>query len=319
MADRRPAPSRGPATILGPTGVGIERDGDPRHLWDDLYHRLLAAQWRWLLLTVLAIYLALNALFATLYLLGGDCLENARPGSVTDAFFFSVQTMATIGYGKMVPRTPYANVVVSVEALFGLLSTAMATGLMFAKFARPSARVLFSDKALMVKRDGVPSLIFRMANARGNQIVEAALHVTLLRAERTLEGESVRRFYDLPLARASNPVFVLSWTAAHAVTESSPMYGATPERLAEWDAAVIVSLVGMDETSGQTVHARHSYGAADIRWGERFVDIIEVLPDGRRRMHFARFHDTVPVEASGQSMPAPASVSASMGPPASGA
>jgi inward rectifier potassium channel len=287
--------------VIAPNVGAIERVGDSSRVWDDVYHRLLAAKWRWLLLTVLVVYLGMNAVFATLYLLGGDCLENARPGSITDAFFFSVQTMATIGYGKMVPRTPYANVVVSLEALFGLVSTAMATGLMFAKFARPSARVMFSSKALMVTRDGVDSLVFRMANARGNQIVEAALHVTLLRAEITVEGERVRRFHDLALARASNPVFVLSWTAVHPISRTSPLHDATPARLAEWDAAVIVSMVGMDETSGQAVHARHSYAASDLVWGERFVDIIEQLPDGRRRIHFERFNDTEPVPGGAQS------------------
>ncbi len=280
--------------IFTPGSPSIERVGAPRGLWNDLYHRLLAAKWRWLLLSVLAVYLGANAFFAALYLLGGDCLENARPGSVVDAFFFSVQTMATIGYGKMVPRTPYANIVVSIEALCGLVSTAMATGLMFAKFARPTARVLFSDKALIVNRDGVQSLIFRMANARGNQIVEAALHVTLLRAERTVEGEPVRRFHDLSLARATNPIFVMSWTAAHPIISESPMFGVTPEKLAEWEALIIVSLVGMDETSGQAVHARHAYAVTDVLWGHRFVDIIEALPDGRRVMHFDRFHETQP-------------------------
>lgn len=281
-------------SILSTGAQSIERVGDPRRLWDDLYHRLLSARWRWVLLTVMVVYLALNALFATLYLLGGDCIENARPGSVTDAFFFSVQTMATIGYGKLVPRTPYANLVVSVEALTGLLSTAMATGLMFAKFARPSARVMFSDCVVMVPRDGVPSMVFRVANARGNQIVEAALHVTLLRAERTAEGEPVRRFHDLALVRSSNPVFILSWTAVHAIGPGSPLAGATPEKLREWDAQIIVSVVGMDETSGQTVHARRAYSSDDFRWNERFVDIIELAPDGRRRMNFLRFHETQP-------------------------
>ena len=289
MAAQKEIPTTRPL-VLG----AIERVGDPSRFWDDPYHRLLAAEWRWVLLTVLCIYLAMNVVFATLYLLGGDCLENAHPGSVTDAFFFSVQTMATIGYGKMVPRTPYANVVVSLEALFGLIATAMATGLMFAKFARPSARLVFSESALIVTRDGVRSLVFRVANARGNQIVEAGLRVTLLRSEKTVEGERVRRFHDLSLARATNPVFAMSWTAVHPITRTSPLHDITPEHLTEWDAAFIVSVVGMDETSGQTVHARHSYAAGNIRWGERFVDIIEVMPDGTRRMHFSRFNDTQP-------------------------
>ena len=272
--------------------VAVQRVGDPRRIWDDLYHRLLAAEWRWLMASILAIYLGLNVIFASLYLLGGDSIENARPGSFVDAFFFSVQTMATIGYGKMVPRTHWANVVVSLEALLGLLGTAMATGLMFAKFARPSARVLFSNVAVIVSRDGVPSFVLRLANARGNQIVEASIRISMLRNETTVEGESVRRFHDLELQRSSNPLFAMSWTVVHPITRTSPLHDLDRGCLAAWDPLFVVSLVGMDETSGQTVHARYAYRSPDLRWNERFVDIMSMLPDGRRSIDFTRFHDT---------------------------
>ncbi len=261
----------------------------------DLYHRLMEARWRWLLGTILVAYLALNTLFAGIYLLGGDCVENAQPGSFRDMFFFSVQTMATIGYGKMVPRTTWANVWVSVEALCGIVGTAMATGLMFAKFSRATARVLFSRCAVVSRRDGVESLMFRMANERGNQIAEATVRLVMSRSEVTPEGERVRRFYDLPLARDRNAAFTLSWTVIHPITRASPLHDGTRESLAESATIFIVTVMGMDDTSGQTIHARHVYNPEDLRWGERFVDIITELPDGGRRIDYTRFHDTQPM------------------------
>lgn len=263
----------------------------------DLYHRLMEARWRGLLGAILVAYLALNTLFAGLYLLGGDCVENAQPGSFRDMFFFSVQTMATIGYGKMVPRTTWANAVVSVEALCGIVGTAMATGLMFAKFSRATARVLFSRVAVVSRRDGVESLMFRMANERGNQIAEASVRVVASRNEVTPEGERVRRFHDLALTRDRNAAFTLSWTVVHPLTRASPIHDATRESFAASGTIFIIAVMGTDDVSGQTIHARHVYGPDDLRWGERFVDIISDLPDGRRQIDLTRFHDTQPVSA----------------------
>jgi len=264
----------------------------------DVYHEIMAARWRGLLGAILAAYLVLNTLFACLYLLGGDCVENAQPGSFRDMFFFSVQTMATIGYGKMVPRTTWANAVVSVEALCGIVGTAMATGLMFAKFSRPSARVLFSRVAVIARRDGVESFMFRMANERGNQIAEATVRLVVARNEVTPEGERVRRFHDLSLARDRNAAFTLSWTVVHPISRASPIHDATLESFAASNSLIIVSVTGIDDTSGQTIHARHTYSPDDLRWNERFVDILSALPDGRRQIDYTRFHDTQPVETT---------------------
>src|SRR5262249_23589165 len=162
------------------------------------------------------------------YLLLGHAIANARPGSFSDAFFFSVQTMATIGYGQMAPATFAAHVLVSVEAFVGLVGFAMVTGITFSKFSRPTARILFSNVAVVTQRDGVPCLMFRMANERGTSIVEAQAHVVLTRSETTLEGEKVRRFYDLKLLRQQNILFALSWTALHPITQESPFSGETP-------------------------------------------------------------------------------------------
>src|SRR5437867_9036654 len=170
---------------------------DRRGLFGDLYHHLVSAPWSHLLAAIGGLYLAANALFAFAYLAQPGSIEHARPGSFVDAFFFSVQTMATIGYGKLVPRSGFANVLVTVEALIGLLGVAMVTGLVFAKFSRPTARVLFSRHAVVAPHDGVPCLMFRMANARGNNIVHAQLQVVLAREEATREGDRMRRFHAL--------------------------------------------------------------------------------------------------------------------------
>lgn len=266
-----------------------ERTGLKRYFLKDLYHFFLTTKWRWLLLFIVGLYLLLNLLFAGLYQLGGNCVEGAY--SFSDKFFFSVQTMATIGYGKMVPITGFSHVLVTIESLIGLSGFALATALMFAKFSRPTARVLFSHHVVISKRDGLPCLMLRIANERGNQIVEAQVRLVLARSEKTLEGEEVRRFYELPLSRDRNAIFALTWTVIHPITKDSPFFGATLESLTEQNATLLVSLMGMDETFSQTVHARYVYQAEEIRWGYRLVDILSRLPNNRIRVDYTKFHE----------------------------
>lgn len=273
----------------------IVRKGLSHSKWRDPYHLLLTLNWTQFIGLTIVSYLVLNTLFALLYLAGGDCIKNARPGSFADAFFFSVQTMATIGYGAMYPQTDYANVLVSIEAFAGLLGVAMGTGLMFARFSRPTARVLFSRVAVIAPLNGVPTLIFRTANERRNQILEAQLGVSLLRDEITLEGEPMRRFYDLKLVRNQTRNFSLTWTVMHQIDESSPLYGMTPESLAQSQTDIVITLIGFDETVSQTVHARHYYITEEILFDRRFVDIFSIKQDGRRMIDYSRFHDVVPL------------------------
>ncbi len=273
----------------------VVRTGVPRRYRSDLYLFLLEASWLRLVMALGLLYVVANAVFALGYVLGGDSIENARPGSFADAFFFSVQTMATIGFGKMVPRTPLANVLVTVESMTGLLGLAIATGLIFAKFSRPTARVLFSRVAVVSPWDGVPSLMFRMANERNNRIIEAQVHAVLMRTETTAENVLVRRVHELQVLRRQNPSFALSWTAIHPIDERSPFWKATAAALAAAEAEIIVSLTGLDETYAQTIHARHAYAADQIVLGARFVDILGRLPDGRMRIDYRHFHDVVPL------------------------
>ena len=269
-------------------------DGAPPAL-GDLYYLLVDSPWPRLLAIIAALFLIANALFALGYLAGGDAIENARPGSFADAFFFSVQTMGTIGYGRLAPGTAWSNLLVTLEVMTGVLGLAMVTGLVFAKFSRVTARVVFSRVAVVTRHDGVLSLMFRMANARGNQIVEAQVRVVLARDETTAEGETMRRFHDLPLVRDRNPLFTLTWTAIHPITATSPLFGATPEELAAVGAEIVVSLVGIDETVSQTIHARHAYAASEIVWGARLRDILRRQPGGgRTQVDYARFHDVEP-------------------------
>jgi inward rectifier potassium channel len=260
-------------------------------LFGDLYHFLLTSSWPRLLAVLTVAFVGANVFFALVYVDLPGSIENARPGSFADAFFFSVQTMGTVGYGKMVPVTVAANVLMTIEVLVGLVGIALFTGLAFAKFSRPTARVLFSSRAVIARFDAVPSLMFRMANARGNTIVEAQIHVVLARNETTAEGLRMRRFHDLDLARRQSALFALSWTAIHPITERSPLHGATPASLAAEEAEIVVTLLGFDDHFAQTVHARHRYRAEEIVWNARFADIL--VAEGGRRVDYALFHDVV--------------------------
>lgn len=266
-------------------------------LVEDFYHFILTRPW-WQFVGLLAAgFVAINTFFALLYLAAPGCIANARPGSFEDAFYFSVQSLATIGYGGMFPATRYGHVVVTVEAFLGILSVAVITGLTFAKFARPTARVLFSARVAAPKRYGVPHLMFRMANERHNLVVEAELTVIILVDERTPEGETLRRPIPLKLVRDRTQLLVLTWTAMHPIDADSPFHGeGALERLRAQKAEIYLSLKGQDETISQPIHARMRYQLDDIAWGHRFADVIAVEDDGRRVVDYRWFHDVVPVD-----------------------
>jgi len=261
----------------------------------DLYHRLLTLPWWAFLLGLAVVYLGLNILFAGLYLLGNGSIASARPGVFSDAFFFSVETISTIGYGQMSPATLYGNLVMTVEALFGLTLLAGAAGLVFARFSRPTARVMFSKVAVVAPYNGVPTLSFRLANERRNQILEAQVSATLVRDERTTEGEWMRRFYDLQLARRRSPIFAMTFTVMHPIDPASPLWKATAASLAAEGAEIVVTVTGLDETMSQAVHARTSYLAHEVLWDHRFADVFTQTRDGRLAVDYRLFHDTEPL------------------------
>jgi len=284
-----------------PAFPGIERIVDRGERRLDFYHRLLTVPW-WVLFALLAVgYLAFNLVFAGLYLLQDGSIADARPHSFLDAFFFSVQTMATIGYGEMRPATLYANLLVTVEVLLGMTGLAVSSGLLFARFSRPTARVMFSKVAVIVTHDGMPSLMFRAANQRRNQILEAQVTVMLLRDEISGEGVEMRRFHDMAVARPRTPMFALTWTVIHPIDAASPLRGESRESLLLSHAQIVISIVGIDETFSQTIHARHTYEASEIHWNRRFADILGRTEDGRRSIDYRRFHDTVETDHDARS------------------
>ena len=258
----------------------------------DLYYRTLTISWPRFLLIGSAAYISGNVLFALLYLLQPGAITNAHPGSFADAFFFSVQTMATIGYGQMAPATLYANLLVTLETLFALIVVAIATGLAFARFSRPTARVLFSRVAVVGPHNGRPTLSVRLANERRNQILQAEVAMTFVRDEPTTEGGTMRRFYDLKLLRHRTPIFAMTFSVLHVIDKDSPLYGATAASLEAQNAELVLTATGLDETIAQPVHARTSYLPDEVLWNRRFVDMIGYTEDGRRAIDYRRFHDT---------------------------
>jgi inward rectifier potassium channel len=271
----------------------VERRNVRRAILSDLYHSLIARPWLNLLGLLVGVYLTVNLVFTGLYMLGGDCIIGAH--RFIDYYFFSVQTLSTIGYGTMVPGTYYAHAIVTAQAFSGILFIAITTGLVFAKFSRPTARVMWSQKAVIFHRGNRRLLQFRLANERANQIVEARVRVALARNETTEDGERLRRFYDLKLERESSILFVLSWTVIHEIDAHSPLHGASHDDLVKQSAQLICSVVGTDETFSQQVHSRFAYSPEDIVYDQRFADIIGNNPDGTRFVDYARFHDVVPI------------------------
>ena len=271
------------------------RLGAEQHPLADLYFAMLEASWTKLIGVLILMYLCANIIFALLYSSCGDCVAAVRPGSFMDAFFFSVQTISTIGYGHLYPKTNFAEAIVTIESLCGLLGFALVTGLVFSKFSLPSARVLFSEPVIIAPHNGEPTVMFRVANARGNDIVEASVNFTVLIPETTQEGETFRRLHQLKLHRSTSPLFVMSWTVFHTIDEESPLFGLSKEDIREKASIFICSLTGLDGTFNTTVHKRHIYRPENLHFDVRFHDVIETDDQDRLVLNLFHFHKTVPL------------------------
>ena len=266
------------------------------------YHALLTVTWPHFLGLVSAGFLALNALFAWAYLfcglgsLGGQS-ELSMGGHWQRAFFFSVETFATIGYGHVFPLGSAANIVVTIESLVSLFFVALMTGIMFARFSRPTAELLFSDVAVVAPYQGVTGFMFRITNARSNQLMELEAKVLFSR----LDGRG-RRYDQLKLERTRVVFFPLSWTIVHPITEDSPLWGCTHDDLIEQDAEFLILLSGIDETFAQVVHARSSYKPDEIVFGRKFANIYNpVLDDGTITIDVSRLSETDEAPLDGDS------------------
>ena len=276
-------------------GYEIRIVGAPRAGLRDLYHWLLAVPGWVALALIVAAYLFVNVLFALAYLAVGG-VQNLPPGSFFDAFFFSVQTMGTIGYGAMYPVSRAAHAVVVAESIAGLLSTAVATGLVFARFSQIRPRVVFSSRLAIGPIDGVPTLMIRVGNARRGRIVDVSFRATLARTTRSAEGVAIYRSVDLPLVRSVAPALARSWMVLHRIDAASPLAGDSPPSLEAAEGELTLSVAGTDENSMQPVHAQHTWLHRSITWGARLADVISETPDGNMLLDLGRFHDLTPTE-----------------------
>jgi len=277
----------------------VVAEGLPRSFWTDLHHSAMTATWPRFFGALAIGFLCLNTLFALLYLLGAafgdDPIANARPGSFADYFFFSVETLATVGYGDLHPRSLYGHLVATVATFVGVSSVAIVAGATFARFARPRARLLFAQNLVIAPHDGVRMLMVRFANERVNAITEAAAQLWLFRLERTAEGASFRKFYRLRLTRDDNPIFALTWTLMHPLDEESPLHGWSEEDFARSNANIILIFSGHDENSNQLVRDRRLYSAREVLVDHEYIDLSRSDADGVTVLDFGHLHRTRPL------------------------
>jgi inward rectifier potassium channel len=266
-------------------------EGIDREIFHDLFHHFMTVGWPRLFATFAAFFLAFDTIFGFLYYLVPGCIANLSPPGFAGAFFFSVETLATVGYGDMHPQTLYGHSVAMVEIFVGLMSLALITGLMFARFSRPRARFTFTKNIVVRPLDGRTTLMIRAANLRQNVVQDASARLYMLRDEVTQEGFRIRRVIDLPLIRAQHPMFVLGWTLTHAIDESSPLNRETAESLRKSNPTFVLSMSGNDQSTGQTLTARAEYSDRDIRWNATFRDVFAEAPDGTLHIDYTKFHE----------------------------
>jgi inward rectifier potassium channel len=260
--------------------------------WADISHRCMTASWPSFIGGAALVFLVFNAIFASLYWIGDDSISNVSHRAYVDYLYFSIETLSTAGYGDMHPQTHYGHFIATVELFTGIFSMSLMTGLIFARFSRPSSRILFADAAVVSSHEGEPTLMIRFANERHNLISNATAKLWMLKNVVTTEGHPTRRFYELRLLRNESPVFALSWTIYHVPDERSPLYGVTAQDMDALDIALVVVVTGHDVIAAQTVHARKTYEHTKILFGQRYVDVVLPSVDGRVRIDYGRFHDT---------------------------
>jgi inward rectifier potassium channel len=259
----------------------LRKSGVDRYDLKDPYHILVTATWRAFLLGLVTAYIAINLIFATLYMAVPGSVTNVRPGSFADAFFFSIETLATVGYGVFAPHTAYGHVVASTEILCGMAFTAVATGLIFVRFSRPRARILYADSAVITVRNGVPTLMLRIGNGRMTVLTDARAQLSALMREVTLEGAVYRRPRDLILDRPHLPIFALTWTLMHPIDESSPLYGLDEETMQSESVRLFLSIHAHDTALNAEVQDMKDFGPEQVLFHTRYQDAVSFDEQGR--------------------------------------
>jgi inward rectifier potassium channel len=281
---------------IGPREV--ETHGLGTGFWSDLYHRSMTVYWPVFFGVAAAIFVLLNAFFAFVYWLGDNPIANvsATLPLPLSMFYFSIETLATVGYGDMHPQTNYGHIVATVEIFTGMSFLAVMTGLIFARFSRPRARFVFARHPVVTTYQGEPTLMIRIANARHDTISQATARLWLFRLENTKEREQFRRYYELKLERREHPMFSLSWTLLHIIDRKSAFYGLTADDFVAAEGTLILNVDGVDDNSAQRLYARQIYSRQDIRWQHRYRDITSMSDKGRLVLDYTKFHDVVAEE-----------------------
>jgi inward rectifier potassium channel len=271
----------------------VVTEGLHLNFWADISYRCMTASWPSFIAGAAVVFIVFNAIFALFYWIGDQPIANVPDGAYIDYLYFSIETLSTAGYGDMHPQTHYGHFIATVELFTGIFSMSLMTGLIFARFARPHARLLFAENPVISTHNGEPTLMIRFANERNTLIGNANARLWLLRNEGTKEGRPLVRFTELALQRNESPALVLSWTLYHVIDETSPLYGLGPDDMTAANVRLVVVVSGYDEVAAQTVHARKAYEHNQIRHGHHYADIMENLEDGRLKVEYGRFHETI--------------------------
>jgi inward rectifier potassium channel len=287
----RRIPNEPKRQLISLGGREIETLGLPSGFWTDLYYRSMTVSWPAFFAGAAVIFLVLNSGFAFIYSLGDQPIANAAPQRFLDLLYFSIETLATVGYGDMHPQTDYGHLVATIEIFTGMSFLAVMTGLVFSRFSRPLARFVFAQYPVVTLHEGQPTLMIRVANARHNIISGATARLWIIREEQSPEGQNFRRYYELQLRRNENPVFALTWTVFHAIDLHSPLYDMSSDDLAQADALLVLTVSGLDDNSSQQLNARRTYSHDQIRWQHSYVDISSSSDRGRLILDYRKFHD----------------------------
>ena len=261
-------------------GIAFTTKGISRFDLRDPYHVAVTLTWPQFLAALLGLYLSVNLLFAALYTLVPGSVANAQPGNFAEAFFFSFETLATVGYGEMYPGNLYGHIVACVEITSGVAFTAILTGLTFVRFSRPRSKFVVADHLVVARYNGTPTLMLRIGNGRPGLMADVRAQLHVLLSETTLEGVLFRRSFTLPLLRNHLPVLPLAWTLMHEIDEKSPIYGMDSAALTAAGARLFVAIEARDPSLSAVVYDLHNFRPEDVLFGMRYADAVSVQEDG---------------------------------------
>jgi inward rectifier potassium channel len=271
----------------------IVAEGLRLSFWADISHRCMTASWPSFIGGAVLVFIVFNVAFGLLYWLGDNPVSNVTRSDYIDYVYFSIETLSTAGYGDMHPQTHYGHFIATVELFTGIFSMSVMTGLIFARFSRPRARLLFANNPVISTREGKSNLMMRLANERHNVIGNATARLWVIKNIVNGDGETLRRFTELSLEKNEHPALALTWTLFHVLDETSPLYNLDVDGMKAASVALVLVVTGYDVVAAQTIHARRTYDHTDIRFGQRYADILEELEGGRVRINYSKFHDTV--------------------------